>query len=46
MEYNFYAHRLTEGYYEELGRGGAGLTAYDYDRSKDLPPLPEAPAAQ
>jgi len=41
VEYNFYAHRLTEGYYEELGRGGAGLTAYDYDRSKDLPPLPE-----
>jgi mannonate dehydratase len=41
VEYNFYAHRLTEGYYEELGRAGAGLTAYDYDRSKDLPPLPE-----
>jgi mannonate dehydratase len=41
VEYNFYAHRLTEGYYEELGRGGAGMTAYDYDRSKDLPPVPE-----
>jgi mannonate dehydratase len=41
IEYNFYAHRLTEGYYEQEGRGGAGLTAYDYDRSKDLPPLPE-----
>jgi mannonate dehydratase len=41
VEYNFYSHRLVEGYYEELGRGGAGLTAYDYDRSKDLPPLPE-----
>jgi len=41
VEYNFYSHRLTEGYYEELGRGGAGMTAYDYDRSKDLPPLPE-----
>ena len=41
VEYNFYAHRLTEGYYEELGRAGAGLTAYDYDRSKDLPPLPD-----
>jgi mannonate dehydratase len=41
IEYNFYAHRLTEGYYEEKGRGGAGLTAYDYARSKELPPLPE-----
>ena len=41
VEYNFYAHRLTEGYYEELGRAAAGLTAYDYERSKDLPPLPE-----
>jgi mannonate dehydratase len=41
VEYNFYAHRLTEGYYEEIGRAGAGLTAYDYDRSKDLPPLPD-----
>jgi len=41
IEYNFYAHRLTEGYYEETGRGGAGMTAYDYGRSKDLPPIPE-----
>ena len=41
VEYNFYAHRLTEGYYEEKGRGGAGLTAYNYERVKDLPPLPE-----
>jgi len=41
IEYNFYSHRLTEGYYEEAGRGGAGMTAYDYDRSKDLPPIPE-----
>ena len=41
VEYNFYSHRLTEGYYEELGRGGSGMTAYNYDRSKDLPPLPE-----
>ena len=29
-----------EGYYEEIGRAGAGLTAFDYDRVKDLPPLP------
>ena len=39
IEYNFYAHRLTEGYYEETGRAGAGLTAFDYQRVKDLPPL-------
>jgi mannonate dehydratase len=41
IEYNFYAHRLVEGYYEETGRAGAGLTAFDYDKVKDLPPLPE-----
>jgi mannonate dehydratase len=40
IEYNFYAHRIVEGYYEEIGRAGAGLTAFDYDRVKDLPPLP------
>jgi len=40
VEYNFYAHRLVEGYHEESGRAGAGLTAFDYDRVKDLPPLP------
>ena len=39
VEYNFYAHRAMEGYYEEVGRGGAGLTGVDYDRMKDLPPL-------
>jgi mannonate dehydratase len=38
IEYNFYAHRLIEGYKEELGRGGAGMTAYDYELSKNLPP--------
>lgn len=38
IEYNFYAHRLTEGYKEEPGRGGAGMTAYDYELSKNLPP--------
>ena len=38
VEYNFYAHRLMEGYYEEEGRGGAGLTAFTYEPVKDLPP--------
>ena len=41
IEYNFYAHRAIEGYYEETGRAGAGLTAFDYERIKDLPPLPQ-----
>jgi mannonate dehydratase len=39
IEYNFYAHRAVEGYYEEIGRAGAGLTAFDYAKVKDLPPL-------
>ncbi|MFT5365491.1 MAG: mannonate dehydratase [Candidatus Latescibacterota bacterium] len=38
IEYNFYANRLMEGYKEEIGRAGAGYTAYDYALSKDLPP--------
>ena len=38
VEYNFYAHRLIEGYKEEAGRAGAGYTAYDYEVSKPLPP--------
>ncbi len=41
IEYNFYAHRLVEGYYEQTGRAGAGLTAFTYERVKNLPPLPE-----
>ena len=41
VEYNFYAHRIIEGYYEETGRAGAGLTAFDYDKVRDLPPLPD-----
>jgi mannonate dehydratase len=41
VEYNWYAHRATEGYYEEIGRGGARLHAFDYGRIKNLPPLPE-----
>jgi mannonate dehydratase len=38
IEYNFYAHRLIEGYKEESGRAGAGYTAYDYELSSGLPP--------
>lgn len=41
IEYNFYAHRAIEGYYEQTGRGGAGLTAFDAKRVKGLPPLPQ-----
>jgi hypothetical protein len=40
VECNFYAHRIAEGYYEEAGKAGAGLTAFDHDRGKDQPPLP------
>lgn len=39
IEYNFYAHRAVEGYYEDTGRGGAGLTSFDYARVRNLPPL-------
>jgi len=31
VEYNFYAHRAIEGYYETAGRAGAGYTGFDYD---------------
>jgi mannonate dehydratase len=41
IEYNFYANRLMEGYKEELGRAGAGMTAYDYELSRSLPPRDE-----
>ena len=39
VEYNWYAHRAMEGYFEETGRAGAGWTGFDYQRMKDLPPL-------
>src|SRR5437879_860807 len=39
VEYNWYAHRAMEGYFEEPGRSGAGWTGFDYERMKDLPPL-------
>jgi len=41
IEYNWYAHRAMEGYFEETGRAGAGWTGFDYERMKDLPPLAE-----
>ena len=41
VEYNFYAHRLMEGYHEVEGRGGAGYTGFDYAPVKDLPADPE-----
>jgi mannonate dehydratase len=31
MEYNFYAHRAIEGYYETVGRAKAGYTGFDYE---------------
>jgi mannonate dehydratase len=31
VEYNFYAHRAIEGYYEEVGRANSGYTGFDYD---------------
>lgn len=37
IEYNFYADRLMEGYYEKKGRGDSGITAFDYAPAKDLP---------
>jgi mannonate dehydratase len=46
VEYNFYAHRFMDGYYEELARGGAGNTAFDYDRGKDIPHDPKEGEAQ
>jgi mannonate dehydratase len=39
VEYNWYAHRAMEGYYEVPGRSGASYTGFDYSRMKDLPAL-------
>jgi mannonate dehydratase len=43
VEYNFYAHRLEEGYSDapDPMRGNAMVESFHYDRVKDLPPLPE-----
>jgi mannonate dehydratase len=40
LEYNWYGHRAQEGYYGETARGGSGITSFDYDKVKDLPPQP------
>lgn len=40
IKYNWYVDRLMEGYYEKKGRGGSGITAYDYAPVKDLPAKP------
>jgi mannonate dehydratase len=32
IEYNWYAHRAVEGYFEETGRARAGWTGFDYER--------------
>ena len=40
IEWNFYTDRLTEGYYYKEGRGGSGISAFDYAPVKDLPPRP------
>ena len=41
MEWNFYNHRAVEGYASVPGRGGATYSEFNYDRMKDLPPLPQ-----
>lgn len=41
VEYNWYALRAMGGYYKEPGRGGSQLAAHDYERSRNLPPLPD-----
>lgn len=40
VEYNFTPLRGSEGYARTSGRGNAGLRNFDYERVKDLPPLP------
>jgi mannonate dehydratase len=39
VEYNWYAHRAMEGYYEVPGRSGASYTGFDYAKMKGMPPL-------
>lgn len=37
VEYNFYAHRFLDGYYNTVARGGAGTLSMDYERGKNVP---------
>ena len=46
LEWNFYTHRATDGYRDMPGRGGARYSDFNYDRMKDLPPLPADGAVQ
>jgi mannonate dehydratase len=41
VEYNFYVHRMTEGYHNVEGRGGSVYYEFDYEPIKNLPPDPE-----
>lgn len=41
VEYNFYALRAMGGYHKIPGRAGTLYAAYDYERSKNLPVLPD-----
>jgi mannonate dehydratase len=40
VEWNFFTHRATDAYATVPGRGGAGMLDFNYDRMKDLTPLP------
>ena len=40
LEYNFQAIRASSGYSVVPGRGGSELRSFDYERIKNLPPLP------
>ena len=41
VEYNWYALRAMGGYFQEPGRGGSLMQTHDYDRSRNLPVLPD-----
>lgn len=41
VEYNWYVARATEGYSRIEARGGSSITGFDYNKVKDLSPVPE-----